>query len=329
VCGTLLLAFILPGAGRAQPPDSVRPLPPIDEETQLVAPARPGSAEWLFASDPSEYRSPNEVLPDPTSHLTSHKNGFFQKLSFTGTQVFQDGSDGLGMFETELFAAFALPAPTTETPLILMPTLETHFLSGPTYVALPPRLYTTYLDFLWLPKVGQRLQGMLSVAPSWYSDFAGDDAGFRWTGRAIARYDWIPDQLQFVLGVLYLDRFDYEFLPVGGIIWKPNDDWDFELVFPKAKIARRLGWGPDFENWVYLGGSFGGNDWSIATPGGVRELLIMKDWRLTLGWERKLNGGAGFSFEVGYVFQREFEFASTGAVYYPDDTLLLRGGLAF
>jgi hypothetical protein len=283
-----------------------------------------------LASEPTEYRSPQEVLPEPAPTLTSHKNGFFQKLSFTGTQVFQDGADGLGMFETELFAAFALPAPTTETPLILIPALETHFLSGPTYADLPPRLYTTYLDFMWLPNVGDRWHGMLSVAPSWFSDFDGGDEGaFRWTGRAIVRYDWIPEQLQFVLGVLYLDRFDYEFLPVGGIVWKPSDDWDFELVFPKAKIARRLAWGLGFEHWVYLSGTFGGNDWSIATPSGARDLLIMKDWRLSLGWERKMNGGAGILFEVGYVFNREFEFASTGAVYYPDDTLLLRGGVAF
>jgi hypothetical protein len=55
----------------------------------------------------------------------------------------------------------------------------------------------------------------------------------------------------------------------------------------------------------------------------------MRDWRFTLGWERKMNGGAGLGLEVGYVFARDFEYAHTGPVYEPDDTLLLRGFLAF
>jgi cell division topological specificity factor len=38
------------------------------------------------------------------------------------------------------------------------------------------------------------------VAPGWYSDFEGTDpAWFRLTGKAIARYDWVPERLQLVL----------------------------------------------------------------------------------------------------------------------------------
>lgn len=212
----------------------------------------------MLASDPSMIRPPEQVLALQGPSLTSHKQTFFQKLSFTGTQVFSDGSDGLGIFETELFAAFALPAPTTDTPLILIPTLEVDFVDSPSYATLPSTLYATYLDFMWLPKFGDRLQGVISVAPGWYSDFEGNsDDSFRLTGRGVARYDWTPDRLQLVLGVVYLGRVHTKILPVGGIIWKPSCDWNLELVFPKTKIARRLAWGPAHEHWAYLGFGFG------------------------------------------------------------------------
>jgi hypothetical protein len=40
-------------------------------------------------------------------------------------------------------------------------------------------------------------------------------------------------------------------------------------------------------------------------------------------------GGAGFRVEVGYVFSREIEFASSPTVFYPDDTVLARGVVTF
>ena len=328
----------------AQPPGVIRALPPIDAEaprSQLPAVDGPffeqpsmGEPTYRVASDPTMLRSPEEVLAAPDVHLTgphptSHKDTFFQKLSFTGTEVFPDGSDGLGIFETELFAAFAVPAPTTKTPLILIPSLEVDFVDSPSYATLPATLYAAYFDFMWLPKIGDRLQGVISAAPGWYSDFEdGTDDSFRLTGRGIARYDWTPDHLQLVLGVAYLGRVHTKILPVAGVIWKPRDDWNLELVFPKAKIARRTAWGPGFEHWVYLGGGFGGDNWSVLDPSGTRTKLVMRDWRVTLGWERKMNGGAGFGFETGYVFSREFEYVSSGVVYEPDGTLLLRAFLA-
>jgi hypothetical protein len=330
----VLLAAALgsPPAGLAELPETIRRLPPIEAAPSLIPGAPIDPPALLLARDPAQFRAPEEVLPPQGPALTSHKQGFFQKLSYTGTQVFRDGSGGLGIFENEFFAAFALPAPTTDTPLVIIPALEWHLLDGPSYVDLPARLYATYLDFMWLPKVGDRLRGIVSVAPGWYSDFEGGDGGadeFRLTGRGIARYDCIPDQLQLVLGVVYLNRHHNKIIPAAGVIWKPSEDYNFELVFPKAKIARRLSWGPGFEHWVYLTGGFGGNNWSILGTTGDRETLIMKDWRVTLGWERKMNGGAGFLVEVGYVFQREIELPGRSVTYYPDDTLLLRGGFAF
>ena len=236
-----LLALLSTGrSGHSEQPDIIRPLPPVDATEPQFPWAAAAGPRALLASDPQEYRMPEDVLPPQTPPLAAHKNGFFQKLSFTATEIFPDGGDGLGILETELFAAFALPAPTTDSPLVIVPTLEVQFPDSPAYAELPATLYATYLDLIWLPRISPRLQGILSVGAGCYSDFEGEDDGFRLTGRAIARYDWTPDRLQLVLGVLYINRYHTKLIPAAGVVWKPTDDLTFDLVFPQAKLARRL-----------------------------------------------------------------------------------------
>jgi hypothetical protein len=183
---------------------------------------------------------------------------------------------------------------------------------------------------MWLPRVGERWRGMLTASPGWYSDFQGEAAdSFRFVGQAIARYDWTPDRLQLVAGAAYINRINRRWLPVVGIIWKPTDEWSFDLVFPQGKIGRRIVWGPDHEHWLYLAGGFGGNNWRVKRPSGDTDILAILDWRLMLGWERRRDGGAGLNFEVGYVFSRELEFDSSDTIYDFGPTLLLRGIVAF
>jgi len=325
-----LMLVCLSHASPGQIPERDGRLPPVDLLPAEIVPQSAAEPSFLLARDPPEYRTPEDVLAAPEPHLTAYKHSFFQKLSFTATEVLPERTGGLGMLETELFAAFALPAPTTDTPIVLTPNLLVNFMDGPSYVPLPSRLYATFLDVMWLPKFGERTLAMLAVAPGWYSDF--EDGGrdeFRLTGRAILRYDWHPDRLQLVLGALYLDRMESQWLPAGGVIFKPNPDLNLELIFPKTKIARRTAWGMGFEHWIYLTGGFGGNDWAIVQPNGTPDKLGLLDWRITAGWERKMNGGAGLLFEIGYVFSREIQFANSPAVLKPDDTLLFRAGLAF
>jgi len=325
-----LAALCFVDTSPAQMSDRNGRLPPVDLTLTQNAPISAEESSFLLARDPPEYRTPEDSLVVQEPHLTAYKKSFFQKLSFTATEVIPDASDGLGILETELFAAFALPAPTTDTPMVLTPNLLVDFVDDPSYAPLPSQLYAAFLDVMWLPKFGERTLAILGVAPGWYSDFEdGARDAFRLTGRAILRYDWHPDRLQLILGAVYLDRMHSKWIPAGGVIYKPNPDLNLELVFPKTKIARRTAWGMGFEHWVYLTGGFGGNDWAIVQSDGSPDKLGLLDWRITAGWERKMNGGAGLQFEIGYVFSREIRFASSPVVLKPDDTILFRAGLAF
>lgn len=263
--------------------------------------------------------------------LTKFKSGFFQKLNVQATVIDPAASSGFALTEIETALTVAVPAPTRDFPLLISPTFEARFLDGPVAPDLPPTLYTAGVDFMWVPTVGDRLRGLISVAPMVYSDFETQDADmFRVTGKGIVQWDVIPEQLQLVGGVLYLNRDDVRLLPVAGVIWNPNAYWNFELLFPRPRIARLINYGAEHSDWVYLLGEFGGNTWSVLRESGEQDKVTLRDVRLMLGLERRKNGGVNYRFEVGYVFAREIEYLSaTTPDFAPADTLLLRVGTTF
>jgi hypothetical protein len=63
--------------------------------------------------------------------------------------------------------------------------------------------------------------------------------------------------------------------------------------------------------------------------GGFEDNFTYIDYRILVGFERKLNGGAGYRLEAGYVFGRTVEFTSGVGDFDPADTILLRGAIVF
>ena len=277
-----------------------------------------------------------ETVADPFSQdgfvgggVTEHKDGFFQKLGASETWIDRDGADDFGINEIDTFVTVAVPAPTREWPLLISPTFNTRLLNGPVTPDLPNQIYETYLDLLWVPRLSPRWTAIIGVAPSYYGDFEADDSNaFRMTGKGLARFDWSPT-VQVLFGVLYLNRNDVMLLPAGGIIWTPNDAKRYELLFPRPKLAHRITLGECYEDWIYLGGEFGGNTYAVATATGVDDFITLRDLRAYVGLERKLNGGAGYRLEAGYVFARVVEFESGIPDFEAKDAFMLRGGFTF
>ncbi|HEX5105178.1 MAG TPA: hypothetical protein VFV87_15265, partial [Pirellulaceae bacterium] len=263
--------------------------------------------------------------------LSQYKNGFFQKLSLSAGWIGDSNSPtDLGVTEIESFVTVALPAPIREWPLLITPGYNMIFLSGPTVTDLPPRLNTAYVDFMWLPNIINRYTLLLSVAPSVYSDFQAHDPDmFRVTGKGLLIYDWSPGYLQVIAGLLYLGRDDIMILPAGGVIWTPAPWAHYELLFPKPKLALRLNVGQGYEDWIFTTAEFGGNTWSIERDSGMDDKVTYLDYRILLGMERKLNGGAGYRLEGGYVFGRQVTFASGNGDFDPQNSFLLRGAITY
>jgi hypothetical protein len=277
------------------------------------------------------------IGPDPFTDpgfvgggVTDHKDGFFQKVSVTETWLDRPHADDYGLHEIDAFAMFAVPAPSREWPLLISPTFNTRLIDGPVAPDLPSRVYEAFLDLLWVPRLSERWIAIIGVAPSYYGDFKVDDSdAFRMTGKGLARFDWSPGRVQLLFGVLYLNRNDVQILPAGGIIWTPNDAKRYELVFPKPKLAHRITLGDHYEDWVYLGGEFGGNTYAVERVGGALDYITLRDVRVYVGLERKLNGGAGYRIEAGYVMGRRVEYDSATPDVDVDDTAILRAGFTF
>jgi len=271
---------------------------------------------------------PDAIMLSGPQKLNPYKNGFFQKLSLSADWLgnSSDPAD-LGITEVETFVQVGLPAPIKEWPLLVTPGFNMAMIHGPTVTDLPPRLYLAYVDLMWLPQIVRGYTLLLSVVPSVFGDFEAHQ--FRLTGKGLLIVDCVPDRLQFVAGVLYLNRENIRLLPAGGFIWTPADWTRMELIFPKPKAALRYNVGPGYEDWIYSTAEFGGNTWPIIRAGGERDNVTYIDYRILAGVERKLEGGAGFRLEAGYVFGRSISFTSGRGDFDPQDTFMLRGGITY
>lgn len=306
-------------------------LPPPGEVI-LQPSEQPGVLYDALNYPPELAAAAQELNSDGTPKLSPFKQGFFQKLSLS-TAWLGDGDNpaDLGITEIETSLTVAIPAPIRDWPLFIMPGYNMYLMADPGGARdLPPRLYTAYVDFTWAPLFFEHHRLLLTVAPSLYTDFDADNSeAFRLTGKALYVWDAVPDKLQFVAGVLYLNRDNIRLLPAGGAIWKPTPDYCFELIFPKPKLGMRVNVGAGYEDWIFVTAEFGGNTWAIIRDNGTPDKVTWSDYRLMTGYERRLDGGAGYRLEAGYVFGRQLEYASGIGDYDPEATFLIRGGITF
>ena len=178
-------------------------------------------------------------------------------------------------------------------------------------------------------KVGSKLGVDLAVSPGWYSDFHNDSAqALRITGHGFGAWE-ANENLRVVAGVIYLDRYDVNMLPAGGLLWTPADDKRFELIFPRPRLAWRIAERPRAAHWAYLAAEFGGNQWAMQSATGADEVVVIRDYRLLAGWERRpANLGISWRLETGFVFGRTVQYYDSDTpTLHPSDTFLVRGGV--
>ena len=116
---------------------------------------------------------------------------------------------------------------------------------------------------------------------------------------------------------------------IGGAIYTPCDDVRWEFIFPRPRYARRYYASCDREDWWYIAGEFGGGAWAIERAGGADDVVTLADYRLLIGKEVKLNGGASRLLEAGYVFGREIQYQSATPTVELDSSFVIRGAITF
>jgi hypothetical protein len=243
------------------------------------------------------------------------------------------GANKLGVNDIETSATFAMPLLQTTNPLLLTPGFAAHFFQGPItaapdFASLPPVTYDAYLDSAWHPQINPWLSANLGVRVGAYTDFnTFNTHSIRIMGRGLGIITLTPT-LQIAAGVVYLDRVLIKMLPAGGIIWTPNPDARYEILFPNPKLARRFTTLGNTDVWGYVAAEYGGGSWTIQRPG-FTDQADYNDIRVMVGIESFGYRGMHGFFETGYVFDRQIIYRSGTPNFNPSDTLMLRAGLSY
>ncbi|MCC7422856.1 MAG: hypothetical protein IT428_21480 [Planctomycetaceae bacterium] len=189
----------------------------------------------------------------------------------------------------------------------------------------------------WDFEVASPLNGpwsyQLAFNPSINSDFEQSITRDAWNfdGRAILFYRPNP-QFMWALGAGFWDRVNDRIIPYAGVVWTPDDRWEFRLVFPEPRISFFLGTPHGVATWAYVRGEYHveAYETELQYPfgGGYREKMEIKDWRLLVGI-RKDTGRIGSFLEGGWVFDREVDFAHGTPDFDIKDGFILRAGIRY
>jgi hypothetical protein len=316
------------------PADGIGGMPTHDLPPRAL-PANGGVAATAFLDATTEDRQlvgPGRFMPlppvaeQPLFRAPGAKQGVLQYAGFTKTLLLGGAGDNIRFLDLAVKATLGFPFPSRQSPLLASPGFTAHLIDGPTTEDLPGHLFDSFLELRWLNFLSPQFTLDTAFIPGIYGDYAFVNAStWRYQGRIVGIWTCNP-ATQLVAGLAYLDREDVRFLPVAGLIWTPNDIWRFELVAPRPRIACQLCGDSRRQWWLYLGGEFGGNSYSILRTNGLQDVATYRDLRLLLGAERKKLGGRTLFWEAGYVFDRKLEYKSGTPTIFPGPTALLRAG---
>jgi len=248
-----------------------------------------------------------------------HRMGWRAKYDFTFLPSGDAEAPGLGSLD---IFAFDLEKRYT-TPIggnwifQIAPQFNYRAFSGPDSSgggpALPGSAYRFGLDLvLQTPAVGG-LSYEFAFNPSVGTDFrrAISREGIMLDGRAVMYWSTGP-QVTWVLGAQYWDRVDDIIIPYAGVIWNPDQIWEFQLLFPKSRISVFLGTPMGVATWMYATAEYHVEAYELQElPAADSRRTQFEDWRLLGGL--KWDAGWFESFaEAGYVFARDVEFSGAG-----------------
>ena len=312
-----------------------QPYPATDAAYPVVAapPAATTAAPPIVVQEPIYPPTPEPSLRESLTPPDA-RDGFFQKARFTATWLPQLEDDSLGWTDLRTEVVTALPFFTRENPIIITPSYELHFLDRPAGFDLPPRLHDLAIDFHVFRVFGNHWIADFALTPGLYGDDYSLDSNDaqRLNGRAVGIY--APDlEWKWVLGATYVHGGWAKVVPIAGVVYEPNDDVEYELVFPRPRVSWRLPSSPvpgRDEYWAYVAMEFQNSIWAFEQTDGTPDVLASRDYRLLVGLERKIYGGLSYRAEIGYVFNRDIKIASvSGEDISLDDSVLLRAGVTY
>lgn len=328
------------GAPMGQPvPSYGQPMPAYGQPMM----GAPGAAP--FSNDPWLQQNPyggSPVYPSPQSApMYSYgangpapvQYGMQERIDFT--YMPSEGTSGvgtMGIFAIDLEKEFAHQLGGGWS-FGALPHIGIRSWDGPTNggnSSLPGSAYSFGVGMkLHSPEVN-RWSVEFGFDPTIATDFKSglESEAFLFDGYGVAFWRASP-QFMVALGVAYWDRVDNIILPYAGVVYTPNDLWEFRLLFPKPRVSYFLGTPNGVATWAYVGAEYHVEAYQVdAFPGARVDRVQIQDWRV-VGGLRFEAGWLTSYIEAGWVFDRNVDFEKVGTDFSINNGFITRVGLRF
>lgn len=215
----------------------------------------------------------------------------------------QDGSVGIADSSVQWSYAYKL---FNRVPLEFSMEQDYIGVNNSTQVKLPSRL--TGIGFgvdVTLPLLMlKNMYFRIGVTPSFYTDnWSLYENALRLPQRYFAI--WQPnDKFTAILGLAVTPRFKDVFLPIAGIIYKPNDKWLFNLVPDRPTISYAV----NDKLSIYGEYSMSGGEYVVTKDDIKGTVLEYDEQHAGVGLQYDLNKYVCGSLAVGGTFGRKFNY---------------------
>ncbi len=204
------------------------------------------------------------------------------------------------------------------------------FWAGPTGIDLPATAIQLISDFQLASAYGGPWNWQLGVTPqlngSWERNWNAN--ALMADARAVLLYRASPHWI-IAMGAAYWNLATDRLIPYGGLIWAPDDRWEFRFMFPRSRASYYVGHLAGADTWLYAAGEYTVEAYQvdIDQPKSSNRGEI-SDYRVLLG--ASATAGIWTMFvEGGLITDRHFRFRGDATDFAIDDCALLRTGLLF
>jgi hypothetical protein len=287
--------------------------------------------------DPYFSRSPSSWA---MTSMREGRNSLFQSVGFEVSSAANVGALRCGLFEASADVTLGLPFPTVQTPLLVSPTFGWTQIETPETLPTPfddkLSLFSQGLVFQYYVPINSRLLINVNFQAFYNTDYHSSAAD-AWFFNGYAAAAWkINPTTNLLFGVYHNPAAEsWKTIPVGGLVWKPRDDFYLEAMIPYPKIAKRVDFGAVDKylgaspHWIYLAGEVGGDIWAFETGSpnaaasrsfaldelearrrdeiwaGRQARVRYFDFRIFAGIETKTGRNVDWALEAGVALARE------------------------
>lgn len=269
----------------------------------------------------------DQVLERLEPELSRYKKQALQSFAISAGSLADVGDTNFNNHHVDVSIGSGIPLGSFDNILGVTPRFRLDWIDAGASFDVPDELYQFELQFFYRRPISDRLSLIAIISPSLRSDLTTGEDAMRIFALGLLNWEYIRERLTLSGGAVFLDRADLPVLPAMGLMWTPNRFTRLDLRFPTSKFSRRLAKdGSRSEHWAYLSGGLGGNTWAITRSSGETDEISLRDLRLTLGFEKVVDGGGGWFAESGYALSRRIEFERSEEQIDLDNAAFIQAG---